>query len=108
MIHPFKRDAHGPSEPLTSAKASIAIDLAPVGRITGSGQISANSIGPVMGAMAWTVGSVLASVIPWATLHAGKGALTSIECISLVGAQLALVTIFTFRAARGAVDLAAK
>jgi hypothetical protein len=84
----------------TTARANVAVDLAPPGRITVGGQIPGEHLCALARITVWMVGAVLSALIPAITLHVSRGFLTPAEDLVLVGVQFLLTASFTVQAAR--------
>jgi hypothetical protein len=86
--------------PRTTAKANVAVDLAPPGRISVGGEVPGEHLCTLARITAWMVGAVLSALIPAITLHMSRGLLNSAEDLALVSVQFLLTACFTVHAAR--------
>jgi hypothetical protein len=84
------------------AKANLAMDLTPPGRISVGGEAPRAHLGALASVTVWMAGTVLSTLLPPITLHASKGLLNSAESLAVVSIQLLMTTCFTARAAKSA------
>lgn len=84
----------------TTARANVAVDLAPPGRISVGGEVPGEHLYALARITVWMVGAVLSALIPAITLHVSRGLLTSAEDLALVSVQFLLTACFTVQAAR--------
>lgn len=100
MIRPLSTRSSRPEKLGATAKANVAIDLAPPGRISVGGEIPGEHVCALMRVIVWMIGAVLCALIPAITLRASRGFLTPVEDLVLVGAQFLLAACFTAQAGR--------
>src|ERR1700722_3401121 len=84
----------------TAARANVAVDLAPSGRISVGGEVPGEHLCALARITVCMVGAVLSALIPAITLHVSRGLLTSAEDLALVSVQFAMIACFTVQAAR--------
>jgi hypothetical protein len=61
----------------TVAKANLAVDFTPLGRLSRGGEVLVGHVGALASAAVWTVGTVFSSAIPAIMIHLPKGILTA-------------------------------
>ncbi|WP_157436637.1 hypothetical protein [Actinospica robiniae] len=81
-----------------TAKAGIKVDVASLGSITASAELTEDRAHILTATAIEIVGVASASLLPLATLYAARGVLTATECLVIIGAQFALVLMLTVRA----------
>lgn len=84
------------------ARANVAVDLAPPGRISVGGEVPGEHLCALVRIVVWMVGAVLSTLIPAITLRVCRGLLTPTEDLVLVSVQFLLSASFTVQAARSA------
>jgi hypothetical protein len=92
----------------TTARANVAVDLVPPGRISVGGEVPGEHLCALARVTVWMVGALLSALIPAITLRVSRGLLTPTEDLVLVGVQFLLATCFTAQASRSTGRFAAR
>lgn len=102
MIRILSHRSSRAGNPGAPAKAGVAVDLAPAGRISAGAEVPGEHLCTLARIIVWMVGAILSAIIPAITLHVSRGLLTPAEDLALVSVQFLMTACFTVQAARSA------